>query len=48
MDCTDFVGFFYILLLTEHCPESCIMDIQCVLKLRLENTSVRYIKLCQI
>jgi len=41
-------GLLYILLLTEHCPESYIMDTECVLKLRLENASVHYIKADQI
>jgi hypothetical protein len=48
MDCTDFMGLLYILLLTEHCPKSYIIDIECMLILRMKNASVGYIKADQL
>jgi hypothetical protein len=41
-------GLRYILLFAKHFPESYIIDIYNVLKLRLENTNVCFIKADQI
>ena len=41
-------GLLYILMLNKHCPESYNIDIEIMLKLRLENTTVWYIKAYQL
>jgi len=39
-----YIYFIYLYLLTKHCPESYIIDIEIMLKLRLTNSRVCYIK----